>query len=499
MKLITTDEMKKLDHRVVVEGGIVAETLMVAAGLAVADSIRRLAKQHQLVDVPVLFVAGCGNNGGDAFVAATALYEEGWPVEVWLAGTEQRIKDPARIPLKRMRKAGVPFEEIDQGNIWQRMATCGTDAEIVIDALLGTGFSGEPRGAVADALAFVNQCADQALVLAVDMPSAWSIRADVTVTMGLPKVDLVQPEYIDLVGALEVADIGFPEEIVSEAKAVDGVELLHASDLSSCFRRRARDSHKGDFGHVLCIGGSKGYSGAVVLAARSALRSGAGLVSALVSEEIYDPVATAVPEAMVHTDFPALCTQDWDAILIGPGAGRTDALRDRVLELLKHSRVPVVIDADALTVLNGQQGAIRAANCPVILTPHPGEFASLLGLKTADVQEDRFGLAQMAAANLNVTLALKGAGTVVAAPEHPLAVNMNGNPGMACGGSGDVLAGLVAGLLAQGLSPFEATCAAVWMHGRAGDCAAAEKSQASIMASDLIAALPEVSRELSCR
>jgi NAD(P)H-hydrate epimerase len=199
---------------------------------------------------------------------------------------------------------------------------------------------------------------------------------------------------------------------------------------------------------------------------------------------------------MVHTQHPE---SDFTAILAGPGMGRTEATRTQILHLLKTATCPLLLDADAITVLAKDTDAIAAANTPVILTPHPGEMAALLGLKTNEVQEDRLGIVKMAADRLNATIVLKGAGTLIAAPKQPLAINLTGNPGMASGGSGDVLAGLLAGFIAQGLAPYPAACAAVWLHGYAGDLAAAEKAQLSLIATDLIEKLPTAFREISCR
>ena len=495
MKLIFPEQMQQLDRRTIADG-ISGEELMLTAGEGLADAIRNLASSHQLVDSPVLFIAGCGNNGGDAFVAARALYEDDWPVECWLAGVKDQLKGDALTHFKWMKKAGVPFQSLENSSHWKHVAECGAAAEIVVDGLLGTGASGEPRGIVADAIEFINTMADRALVVAIDMPSAMAVRADLTVTMGLPKAELAQPENIDFVGNVEVVDIGIPDEFVAEVKGDPELELIHPSDLAPFFPRRPRDAHKGDFGHVLCVGGSKGFSGSITMAARAASRSGAGLVSALVPENIHSLVAPAVPEAMVHSNMPA---GPWAAIMAGPGMGCSEATRKQILQLLKTSEAPLILDADAITVLAGHTDAIAAAKCPVILTPHPGEFAALLGLKVDDIQEDRFGMAKMAAAKLGSVVVLKGAGTVVAAPGVPVAVNLTGNPGMASGGAGDVLAGMLAGLIGQGIAPMEAACAAVWLHGRAGDLAAAEKSQIALVATDLIEKLPEAFRDVSCR
>ena len=487
--------MRELDRRTI-ESGIPGEELMLAAGEGLANAIRRLADQHSLIDSPILFVAGAGNNGGDAFVAARILYEEELPVECWLACSESRLKGDALTCFKKMKKVGVPLQVMELSEDWAYATACGTDAEIVVDGVLGTGVSGAPRGVIADAVRFVDQQADRALVVAIDVPSAMSVRADVTVTMGLPKVDCMESENLDVVGNLQVVDIGIPSEFVDEVKSDVEAELIHPAELSPLFLRRARTAHKGDFGHVLCVGGSKGFSGAITLAARAALRSGAGLVSAFVPESIHALVAPVVPEVMIHSTLPE---GKWGAILAGPGMGRTATTREQVLHLLETSTVPLVLDADAITILADQFDVLSDAGCPVILTPHPGEFAALFGLKVEEVQDDRVNLAKMAATRLNAVVVLKGAGTIVAAPDRRLAINLSGNPGMASGGSGDVLAGLISSLAGQGIAPFEAACAAVWLHGHAGDLAAAEKSQASVVAGDLIEKLPEAIRCVSCR
>jgi hydroxyethylthiazole kinase-like uncharacterized protein yjeF len=495
MKLVTASQMQELDRRSI-EYGISGEELMRHAGEGLTRAIRQLASNHQLVDAPVLFIAGCGNNGGDAFVSALGLYEDGWPVECWLAGSENKLKGEALNYFKQMKKAGVPIQTLEDSSQWEYAIECGTDAEIIIDGLLGTGASGEPRGRVADALRFIDSQVDRTLIVAIDMPSAMAVRSDLTVTMGLPKIDCAQPNHIDYVGNLEVVDIGIPAEFLAEAEGDGGLELIHPTDLELLVPRRPRDTHKGSYGHALCIGGSKGFSGAVTMATRAALRSGAGLVSAFVPEAVHTLIALATPEVMVHSSMPE---GKWTAVLVGPGMGRSATTREQVLQLLETSSVPVVLDADAIPVLADHIDAIPAARCPVILTPHPGEFAALFGLKVEDVQDDRLALVRMAADRLGATVVLKGAGTLVAAPDRPSAVNLTGNPGMASGGSGDVLAGMISGLAAQGIPPFEAACAGVWLHGRAGDLAAAEKSQLSMIATDLIGKIPDAIRDLSCR
>jgi NAD(P)H-hydrate epimerase len=314
-----------------------------------------------------------------------------------------------------------------------------------------------------------------------------------TITIGLPKTGLIRPEALPYVGNVEVLDIGIPLEFIEEANGCAEAALIDRSDL--LIARRERDSHKGTYGHVLLIGGSIGYTGAVAMAARAALRSGAGLVSVLTPEAVYSIVAQACgPEAMVHpfqnletlmVDF-SMHWKKITAVLIGPGLGQSPAL---IEQLLKNCTVPLVLDADALCVTPEK---IAAAKCPVVLTPHPGEFERLFGAPVTD----RWAQAQDAAERTGKTIVLKGAGTLIAESGKKLAINMTGNPGMATGGSGDVLAGLLTGLLGQGMMPFDAAMTATYLHGIAGDLAAHDFTQSALIATDLIEALPDAFRFL---
>jgi NAD(P)H-hydrate epimerase len=384
---------------------------------------------------------------------------------------------------------------------------------VLVDGLLGTGIAGAVRGEAAAAIDAVNAAGARHAVAAADIPSGLNadtgcaegcaVRADITVTMGYPKRGLLMPAAVEFVGAVRVADIGIPPELGAGSPA--GLELVTPEDTPAVWRRRARGAHKGTYGHVLLIGGSPGFAGAIALAARAALRSGAGLVSVLTPEPLAPTVASLVPEAMVHggaaTDAGTLaadCLGRWgrdltafDALVLGPGLGlhrQSTSLAERVLA---GSRVPLVLDADALSAFANRLFLVKRAACPVILTPHPGEMARLLNCGTDAVQSDRLKAAADAAETAtHAVVILKGAGTIVAEAGHAPAVNLTGNPGMAAGGSGDVLAGLLAGLCAQGHTAREAARAGVYLHGRAGDLAARRLSQPALCAGDLIDHLP---------
>ncbi|HPG00194.1 MAG TPA: NAD(P)H-hydrate dehydratase [Kiritimatiellia bacterium] len=523
MKLVTVAQMRELDRRTIEESNIPGEDLMDRAGWGVADHVRRMAEVAGFHFPSVLVIAGRGNNGGDGFACARYLKEMGTSVEVWLAGAAAGIRGDALKHLSRMKAAGIKLREIKTMEEWQEERDYGHAANIVVDAVLGVGSSGPARGPAAGAIQFINARLQEALIISVDVPSGLDadtgipegdvVCADVTVTMGLPKRGLVSPLALDCVGSIEVVDIGIPADYVAELALEDERELIYLTDLKPLFPRRRRATHKGHYGHVLLIGGARGYSGSIAMAAKAALRSGVGLVTVVVPESIAGTVAGASLESMVvgarETSSGALSKDMWadwktrihdyDAVLVGPGLTRGDDSRELVQQILAECRVPLVLDADAISVLPGRPELIKKANCPVVITPHPGELATLLAKKAVDIQEDRYASAGTAVEATGATVVLKGAGTIVAQEGRAPHINLTGNPGMATGGSGDVLAGLLVGFLGQKLKPFDVARAAVYLHGRAGDMVAWRKSQAGLVAGDLIDELPYVFRDVALR
>jgi NAD(P)H-hydrate epimerase len=496
MKTVSAAEMRELDRRTI-EDGVTGEELMRRAGQGVADIAQDVLASRG--GQSILLIAGTGNNGGDVFAAATSLSETDLDIEVWICGSQNQIKGEAQLHLKKMVRAGViPKEVHSENDLFPK-----TWPDLMVDGLLGTGSKAAPRGFMSPLIEWINAEAQHAFVLAIDIPSGIdadtgiaegaAVKADLTVTIGLPKTGLIRPEALPYVGTVETVDIGIPLEFIEDTEGCHEAALIDRSDL--LIPRRERDSHKGTYGHVLLIGGSKGFTGSIAMAARAALRSGAGLVSVLTPEEIYPIVAQAAgSEIMVHpfNQIIPFDLSDFDALLLGPGLGHTDETRILVETLLKTCTIPLVLDADALCVTPEK---ITAAKCPVILTPHPGEFERLFGAPVTD----RWTQAMEAAEKTGQTVILKGAGTVVAEPEHKLAVNLTGNPGMATGGSGDVLAGLLTGLLGQGLETFDAAMTAVYLHGIAGDIAAHDCTQSALIATDIIEALPDAFRFLQSR
>ena len=523
MKLVTVAQMRELDRRTIEENGTPGETLMDRAGQGVADIARRVAETAGFYNPTIHLFAGRGNNGGDVFAAARHLKEMGLAVEVWLAGAANEVHGDALKHMSKMKSAGIALRELPTKEDWDQEMPFRASGDVLVDGILGTGTSGPARGPAAGAIQYINAHSMDSLVVAIDIPSGLNadtgaaegdvVRADVTVTMGLPKKGLVEPCALDYVGSVEVVDLGIPEEYISQTQVEGDREMIYLTDLKPLFRRRPRASHKGNYGHVLLIGGARGYGGAIAMAARAALRSGAGLVTALVPECIAGSIAAASLESMVigakETPEGSLSADIWsewksrvddfDAVLVGPGLTRSPQSLTLVRHVIRDCMVPLVLDADAISVLEGQPHWIERAKCPVVLTPHPGEMARLFSQEVEQVQKDRCGVALAAARFTHATVVLKGAGTVVAQDGKPLCINMTGNPGMATGGSGDVLSGMITGLLGQKLQPFDAARVAVYLHGKAGDMVVCRKSQAGLVAGDLIEEIPYAFRDVTLR
>jgi len=520
MKTVTSDQMRELDRRAIEELGTAGEVLMERAGRGVADALLRLAAWGGARRATVRLAAGRGNNGGDAFAAARCLREAGADADVWLAAAAGDLKGDALTHFRRMVERGVPVREMPAEADWRAARAPAAGSAILVDGLLGTGSRGAARGAAAAAIRWINAAGERNPVVAIDLPSGLNadtgqpegdtVKADLTITMGLPKRGLLAPAALDVVGNLEVVDIGLPAALTAALPA--DAELIEAGELAGLVRRRPRAAHKGAYGHALVIGGSRGYTGAAALAARAAVRSGCGLVSVLTPASIAPIVATAAPEAMVYAaeeteagTLAAHCLTAWprrladfDAVLAGPGMTTHAQTRLLVERILRETMRPLVLDADALNAVGQDLDLIRQCRAAVVLTPHPGEMARLLGGSAADVQSDRAAALRAAVAATGATVVLKGAGTLVGAG-GAVRVNMTGNPGMAKGGMGDVLGGLLAGLAAQGLAAPDAAALAVFLHGRAADMAAWAASQAGLTAGDVIDALPRAWRKLSGR
>ena len=511
MKFVASESIRKAESKAIAQNNLLALGMMERAGRGLARAIHEIAAQMGRPAVAVRLLAGPGNNGGDAFVAAMELHELGLRPDVWLTCPKEKLRGPAKVCFEAMAKEPIPWREMVGERMWQKDAETTLSPPIMVDALLGTGARGEPLGDVRRAVDYLMRKRPYSLIVAADVPTGMdadtgaaakcAVQADFTVTMCVPKAGMAVPAAREALGTLGLISIGIPPEFVEEMPdARPDLQLISAADVRRSLPPRPRESHKGTYGSALLMGGSARYPGAIVLAAEGAVRSGAGRVRVATVESAAASLVARVPEAIAEVRLGP--DADWkgaDSILVGPGLGRDPEARRLVAKLLHETPCPLVIDADAIAVMEGKPEAVRSCAQPVVLTPHPGELALLLGTDAARIQQDRMAAVREAAARTGAIVVLKGAGTLVAQTGKPAWINLTGNPGMACGGSGDVLGGLLAGLVAQGMPPFEAACAAVWLHGTAGDLAALRKTQAALRAGDIVLALPDAFRRVSVR
>jgi NAD(P)H-hydrate epimerase len=508
MYLVTSAEMQAMDRMAIERFGLPGRLLMENAGREAARVF--LAHFAEIARGGVGVVAGRGNNGGDGYVIARYLAQQGYPVTVYLLSTTDKVQGDAAANLKLLSALGVPVIEAPDEASFARCQSTMRAVPVWVDAIFGTGLGGEVRGLFRNVIEFINHL--KRPVLAVDIPSGLSadtgqpcgtcIRARITVTFAFPKVGQAVFPGAEYTGQLEVVDIGIPPHIA------DGVSprqlLLSAEAVRGYLAPRAPDAHKGRTGHLLVIAGSPGKTGAAVMTAVSALRIGAGLVTLGAPESLHPLLETLTLEAMT-SPLPETAAGRWDlsardAILtlaqgkscmaLGPGLGPAAETGELVRELVRSSPIPLVIDADGLNHLAGHTQVLKDLAVPAILTPHPGEMARLLGTTAPAVQRDRIACARDLAATLNLHVVLKGARTIIAHPEGTVYVNPTGNPGMAAGGMGDVLTGVLAGLITQGIRPEPAARAAVYLHGAAADHLARSVGPWGYLASEVMSALP---------
>ncbi|MBR5430164.1 MAG: NAD(P)H-hydrate dehydratase [Firmicutes bacterium] len=507
MRLLTADEMRLADQAAINDFGIPGIVLMENAGLAVVAQVEALLGGDLNGKKAAVFCGG-GNNGGDGLVVARHLHNKGCEVRLYFLSDPDIFRGDALTNyeiLCNMGVSGLQLSESRRLNV-ARMALWSSD--VAIDAIFGTGLHDDVQGINLEVIQMLNE--SNTPVVSCDIPSGLSsvsgkplgdaVKADTTVTFGYCKLGLVLSQARPYVGKLVVADISLPEQV--EESIPVRRELLDETFCRRWLETRDPEAHKGDFGHVAVLAGSPAMPGAAILACRSAMRTGAGKVTAAVPEAARLPLLSQLPEVMLMdgaaeadgsfsvADLPRLTEFPADAWLIGPGLGRSDQAMELVRELLLNLTVPTVLDADALFAVCGNLGLLKKAGAPLVITPHPGEMARLLGVPVADVQANRVAVAEVLARRTNVIVVLKGAGTVVATPEGRIFINDTGNPGMATGGAGDVLAGMIAAFLAQGMVPACAAACAVWLHGRAGDLAADGIGQAGVLAGDIVEHIP---------
>ena len=518
LPVFTAAEMRALDGRAMRELGIPGPRLMDNAGSAAAALIARWLAPIRRRSVVV--VCGKGNNGGDGFVVARRLRARGAAVRVFLVAGRAEVQGDAAVALGRWRGR---LEEVRAERDLDALARALGRADGVVDALLGTGVTGAARGLIAASIELVNRARvggpgrAAVPVFALDLPSGLSadrgeplgptVRATRTVSFaGLKRSLLLHPAAAHA-GLVEIADIGIAAD---EARRGITTWRLEAADAAAWFPRREPDAHKGRFGHLLVVAGSLGKTGAAALAGRAALRAGVGLCTIAAPASQQPIIAAHAPEYMTEP-LPETAAgsisgkarerilelaRRMDAVALGPGLSLDPETQELARALILEVEQPLVADADALSALAGHLDLLRRAAGPRALTPHPGEMARMLGLDIAAVQADRLELTRRVSREHGAALALKGAGTVIGGPDGHVAVNPTGNPGMAKGGSGDVLTGIVGALLARGVEATAALRAGCYLHGLAGDLAARHVGEIAMIAGDIIEQLPAALRAL---
>jgi NAD(P)H-hydrate epimerase len=517
MKIVTPSEMRELDSLATRRYKIPALALMENAGRAVADQAMALAGGRAPGAAPsVCIVCGPGNNGGDGFVAARLLHEQGIAVSVFLLGRAAALRNQARVNCQRVKKLGLKVDELTTAKSVAGLPGKLAASDVIVDAVFGTGFRGAPDTITAEAISAINGSGIP--VLAVDIPSGINgetgaaagaaVRARCTVTLGLAKTGLLFHPGKANAGEVIVVDIGLPQQLLDSHEATH--ETVEGVDAVAVLPFRRPDAHKGSCGTVFALAGSLGFTGAAALTAQAALRSGAGLVYLGVPESLHDVMAVKLTEVIIRP-LPETRTRTVsihalerirallpkaDALAIGPGLSTHPETVDLVQQLLPLLPVPAVIDADGLNALSQKIDALGAAKVPLILTPHYGELSRLLQIDIAAIKASPPAAAREAARRFRQVVVLKGAPTVVAEPSGRVWINTTGNAGMATAGAGDVLTGLIAGLLAQGLKPVEAARLGVFVHGMSGDIAAEQKTEYCLIAGDLIDHLPQAYQTL---
>lgn len=509
MKVITVREIIEIEDLAEKKFSVLRQELMENAGKNSARWIENFAAKKSLPK-KILIVCGSGNNGGDGFVCARYLYESGFFVSIIFVSKESKLKGPAKNNFNKIKK-NKKTRIIKAGNVKKLKEISGLfdDAVLVVDCILGTGIKGEVSGFYKDLISFLNSISNP--VISLDVPSGldadtgkgFCVKAYATLAMGLPKVGLLKTCAEENVGFLHTINIGIPEELTRNVE--NNIEYIQPDDFKDLIKRRKYSDHKGSCGHTLIIAGSQKYTGAAELCVRGALRSGSGLVTLAIPKSLQknyqikfsEAMTTGLPETEdgslsydAYNMLKDFIDEKIDSIAIGPGLGQNPDTRKLIKKIISESGVPVVIDADGISAVSDELLTLRKAKAPLVLTPHPGEMARLLNDSVENVQNDRWGIAQGLSDKYDITIVLKGYHTVVAGKKEKIYINGSGNPGMASGGMGDVLTGIISGLIAQGFTPFESSKIGVYAHGAAGDLVMEELGERGMLASDLVEKLP---------
>jgi len=514
MYLVTAAEMQEMDRLTIESHGIPGLELMESAGKGAARML--LAQFADRLKAGVGIICGKGNNGGDGFVIARYLAGQGIRVTVYLLAKTSAIKGDAAVNLKRLAPLSIPVIEIPDEDLFSKTISGLSQHGLLVDAILGTGLSSNVRGFFKSVIDYINRSSTP--VFAVDIPSGLNsdtgqpcgtcIRAQATATFALPKIGHFSYPGAEYTGKLEIIDIGIPDAVLEAVRPKQ--HLLTSVRIRNLLQPRSADTHKGRTGHLLVVAGSVGKTGAAALTAGSAMRAGAGLVTLSIAESLHPIAETLVLEVMTtpltESRYGVLGDAAVDDIkklaagktclAIGPGIGQAAETRSLIQKIITQIELPMVIDADGLNNLMGQTQLLKNLRTPAVLTPHPGEMARLINATAAEVQQNRLKCARDFATNFNVHVVLKGAATVIAHPDGKAYINPTGNSGMASGGMGDVLTGVLAGFITQGLTPEAAAHAAVYLHGAAADTLAKTIGPFGYLAGEVMNAIPGEIKQL---
>ncbi|HEX3071516.1 MAG TPA: NAD(P)H-hydrate dehydratase [Thermoanaerobaculia bacterium] len=500
MYILTSDQMKSIDRRATERFGIPSIVLMENAALSVVDAI---GDHYPNCDRAAVF-CGLGANGGDGFAIARLLEQRGVVPIVFIVGDRKKISGDASANLAICERLGLQLHDVADDDSLNEALVHASGADLVIDAIFGTGLNRAPEGLYAETIVSMGELGLP--IVAVDLPSganassaepfAPCVQAALTITFAAPKIcHIFEPAAVSC-GEVIVADISIPTAAIEDENVT--LALTTPSDVRPHFAPRVAATHKGTYGHVAIIAGSPGRSGAAVLAARGAIRSGAGLVTVVTDAETARLVNAGSIESMTHAGDDVIAfAKNKDAVLIGPGLADDKASYTRVRDLVAAIERPLVIDASALNAFELRASDINPSRHPRVLTPHPGELARLLGRTASEVNANRIDVAREAARLTGCVVVLKGFQSLIAEPDGHVNVNPTGNPGMATGGMGDVLGGIIAALLARGIDPFNAAIAAVYVHGFTGDMLKEEMGDTGLAAADLAERIPLAIKRLS--
>jgi len=508
MKVVSGQEIKEIDRRAMDSYGISGLILMENAGLKIFQKIKEI--YPDLKSKRVVILSGAGNNGGDSFVVARHLHNYGTKVKVLLLTSPNKFREEAKINWEIINKMGLDITIIEDSKD-ELLEKYLREAHLLVDGILGTGLRGPAKGLAAEVITLVNQL--QKEVVAIDIPSGLEadltiikgpcIKANFTITLGLPKIGLLFYPGADYAGKILVEDIGIPQELL-ESESLK-LNILEEEIVKRLLPPRPVYGHKGTFGKVLLLAGSKGMTGAAYLASSAAIRSGAGLVylgipeslnpvmEMKLTEVITIPLKETVVQSLGDEAAEEIITSlpSYSVLGIGPGLSRHPETQRLVRRIIEKSTLPLVVDADALYALREDTDLLKKTNSPVIITPHPGELANLLNKDIKYILENQMEVAREVAHQFGIVVVLKGARTIIVEEKGEGYINISDNSGMATAGSGDVLTGIICGLIAQGTNPFSAAIIGVYIHSVAGNIARRLKGERGMIASDILDQVPQ--------